>query len=58
MILWPSHYLLLFELAKARADAVENIAALDAKLKSTEVHSMDVAGDGEKCLRDFGRELV
>jgi hypothetical protein len=46
------------EPAKARADAVENIAALEAKLKSVEAHSVDVAADGEKHLQDFKRELV
>jgi hypothetical protein len=46
------------EPAKARADAVENIAALEAKLKSVEAHSVDFVADGEKRLQDFEREPV
>jgi hypothetical protein len=45
-------------LEKVRVDAAENIAALEAKLKSAEVHSVDVAADGEKRLKGFERELV
>jgi hypothetical protein len=34
------------ELVKARSDAAENIAALEAKLKCAEAHSLDIASDG------------
>jgi hypothetical protein len=46
------------ELAKVRTDAAEDIAALGAKLKSTEAHNMDIAAAGEKHLKDFENELV
>jgi hypothetical protein len=46
------------ELVKACADSVENIATLEAKLKSAEAHGVDVAADGEKHLQDFEKEFV
>jgi hypothetical protein len=46
------------ELEKVRVDAAENIAALEAKLKSAELHSVDVAADGEKHLKGLERELI
>jgi hypothetical protein len=46
------------ELVKVRADAAEDIAALETKIKSAEAHSMDVVATGERHLRDFEHELV
>lgn len=42
-----------FELMKARASAAEDIAALEARVKSAEARIMDVTAAGEKCLSDF-----
>jgi hypothetical protein len=42
-----------FELMKARASAAEDIAALEARVKSAEARIMDVTAAGKKCLSDF-----
>jgi hypothetical protein len=44
------------ELTKARTS--EYIAALEAKVKSTEAHIVDIAASDEKCLSDFENELI
>jgi hypothetical protein len=46
------------ELTKAHASAAENNAAMEARIKSVEAHTMDEAAAGEKCLRDFENELI
>jgi hypothetical protein len=44
------------ELMKART--AKNIAALEAKIRSADAHSMDVAAASEKCFRNFEKELI
>jgi BMFP domain-containing protein YqiC len=44
-------------LAKVRSSAAEDIAALEARIRSAEAHSVDVAATSEKCLRDFDRGM-
>jgi hypothetical protein len=46
------------ELAEVRSRAKKQIADLEAKVKSAEAHSVDIAAAGEKCLKDFEDELV
>jgi hypothetical protein len=46
------------ELTKAHASAIENIAALEARIRSAEVHTVDVAAAGEKCFGDFEKQLI
>jgi hypothetical protein len=46
------------ELARVGSDAEKNIADLEARLKSAEAHSVDVAAAGEKWLWGFEDELV
>jgi hypothetical protein len=46
------------KLAKVRAAAAVDVAALETKIMSTEVHNVDVAAAGEKHLKDFESEHV
>jgi hypothetical protein len=46
------------ELVKIRSDAEKNITDLEARIRSAEAHSIDVAATGEKQLRDIEDELV
>jgi hypothetical protein len=46
------------ELVKVCSSNAEDIAALEAKLRSAEAHSVDVAAPGEKCLKDFESEVI
>jgi predicted nucleic acid-binding Zn-ribbon protein len=46
------------ELAKARTSVTEDITALEARIKSIEAHTMDVAAAVEKCVSDFETELI
>jgi hypothetical protein len=46
------------ELTKAHASATEDVAALEARVKSVEAHTMDVAAASEKHLSDFENELI
>jgi hypothetical protein len=46
------------ELTKARASAVEDVAALEARVKSAEAHAKDVAAASERHLSDFESELI
>jgi hypothetical protein len=45
-------------LAKVLSNFAASIASLEAKIKSTEAHVVDVATAGEKCLNDSVAELV
>jgi hypothetical protein len=46
------------ELAEARSDAEKRVAILEARVRSTEAHDIDVASTGEKHLREFEGGLV
>jgi hypothetical protein len=46
------------ELMKARSSPAEDIAALDAKIRSAEAHAVDLAVAGEKRLNDYEKEFV
>jgi hypothetical protein len=46
------------ELAEVHSDAKKQIADLEARVKSAEAHSVDVAATGKKCLKDFKGELI
>jgi hypothetical protein len=46
------------DLMKVRSDAEKNVADLEATVKSTEAHNIDVDAAGEKRLQDFEDELV
>jgi hypothetical protein len=46
------------EPVKVHADAAEDIAAIETKIKSTEAHNVDITAIREKCLRDFENELI
>jgi chromosome segregation ATPase len=46
------------ELAGVHSDAKKRIADLEAKVKSTEAHCVDVATAGKRQLRDFEGRLV
>jgi hypothetical protein len=46
------------ELTKARASTAGDVSALEARIKSAEAHTVDVAATGEKCLSDFQNELI
>jgi hypothetical protein len=46
------------ELVEVRSNAKKRIANLEARVKSIEAHSIDVAGAGEKRLRDFEGGLI
>jgi hypothetical protein len=46
------------ELARVRSSIVEDIAALESRIRFAEAHSMEVAAVGEKCLSNFDGELI
>jgi FtsZ-binding cell division protein ZapB len=46
------------ELSKVHASTTEDIAALEAKIRSAEAHATNVAVTGEKCLYYFETELL
>jgi uncharacterized protein YydD (DUF2326 family) len=46
------------ELSKVRASTTEDIAALEAKIRSAKAHATDVAVTSEKCLYYFETELL
>jgi hypothetical protein len=46
------------KLTKARASAIENIAGVEVRVRSTEAYAMDVATTGEKCFCDFEKGLM
>jgi hypothetical protein len=45
------------ELTKVRASATENVAALEARVRSAEAHAVDVPAAGEKRIGSFEKEL-
>jgi SMC interacting uncharacterized protein involved in chromosome segregation len=46
------------ELKKTRFASAASIAALEAKIKTIEAHSAEVAAASDKCLSDFEAELT
>jgi hypothetical protein len=46
------------ELAEVRSDAKKRIADLEAKVKTTEAHNIDIAAVGKKRLKGFEDELI
>jgi hypothetical protein len=46
------------KLVKIRSAVVEDITTLEAKVRSADAHSVDVAAAGEKRLKDFEGELI
>jgi SMC interacting uncharacterized protein involved in chromosome segregation len=49
---------LVAELSKTRSNAWRRIEDLEARVKSAEARSVDIAAEGEKCLRDIEGDLV
>jgi hypothetical protein len=46
------------ELAKVHSSVVEDVAALESRIRSAKAHSVEIATAGEKRLSDFEGELV
>jgi hypothetical protein len=49
---------LVAKLSKTRSNAWRRIEDLEARVKSAEACSVDIAAEGEKCLRDIEGDLV